>query len=134
MLPIFKDNITRFDQLPERLEILAEDFAYENSELIKDQKSKEIFRAAISVLDAMAKPSVGAPLVGAQKGQVQDLSLQYDDFVDAVKSKVKARGKDLFHPIRIALTGKERGPELKRIFLIFGADRIKKRFERALKG
>lgn len=119
ILPVFKDNIERFDQLPERLEILADDFPYENPALIKHPASKEIFQAAIDLLNEL--------------GRKNESSVEYDSFVNSLKPKVKAKGKDLFHPIRIALTGKERGPELKRLFPVFGNAGIKKRLERALK-
>lgn len=112
-LPVFKDNVKRFDQLPERLEILNENFNYETPKLIEN---KEIFRAALEVIrERHTSP------------------LQFDDFVNLLKSKVKAKGKDLFMPIRMALMGKEHGPELKRVFPVLGLDVVKKRFERALK-
>ncbi|MBI1977483.1 MAG: glutamate--tRNA ligase [Candidatus Omnitrophica bacterium] len=126
ILPVFKDNIERFAKLPERLEILSDSFTYEHQDSIKSEEAKEIFRAALDILN------VGASLVDARKGQAQGLPLQFDDFANRLKPKVKAKGKALFMPLRIALTGKEHGPELKRIFPVFGLDRIKKRFERAL--
>ncbi|HLD56457.1 MAG TPA: glutamate--tRNA ligase [Candidatus Omnitrophota bacterium] len=117
MLPVFKDNIERFDQLADRLEILNENFAYETPKLIEN---KEIFKAAISVLDGF---------VGARHAP----PLQFDDFINQLKPKVKVKGKELFMPIRMALTGKEHGPELKRVFPVLGLELVKKRFERALK-
>jgi len=116
MLPIFKDNIEHFDQLPERLDFLSEDFSYENPALIESSESHQIFQEALSTL----KESEGA-------------SLDYQTFVNAVKSKVTAKGKNLFLPLRVAITGKEHGPELKRIFPVFGIAGVRKRLERALK-
>jgi glutamyl-tRNA synthetase len=124
ILPIFKDNIERFDQLPARLEILNENFAYETPKLIEN---KEIFKVAISVLNDF----VGARLPRPKGGETPPL--QFDDFVNQLKPKVKAKGKELFMPIRMALTGKEHGPELKRVFPVLGLEVVKKRFERALK-
>ena len=117
MLPVFKDNIERFDQLADRLEILNENFAYETPKLIEN---KEIFKAAIEALDSF---------VGARRA----VPLQFDDFINQLKPKVKVKGKELFMPIRMALTGKEHGPELKRVFPVLGLELVKKRFERALK-
>ena len=119
ILPVFKDNVERFDQLPERLEILNDHFPYETPALIKTPASKEIFQAAIDVLNELERKDKS--------------SVDYDAFVDTLKPKVKAKGKELFHPIRIALTGKERGPELKRLFPVFGFKGLRQRFERALK-
>ena len=38
------------------------------------------------------------------------------------KEKTSAKGKELFMPIRAALTGKVHGPELDKVFLILGND------------
>ncbi len=113
-LPIFKDSVERFDQLPERLDILADNFSYENSELIRKPEAKEIFQAGLAAVQNVSGP------------------LDFDSFVNTIKPKVKAKGKDLFMPLRMALTGREHGPELKRLFPILGPATLKHRFERAL--
>jgi len=117
ILPVYKDNIERFEQLGDRLEILADDFSYEDQALIASQETREVLKAALEVL-----PSVSA------EGEAI-----YKAFVDALKPKVKVKGKGLFHPLRMALTGKINGPELKRIFPVFGKAGVQKRLERALK-
>ena len=116
ILPIFKDNIERFDQLPERLEILNDDFPYENLEWIQSAEAREVFGAAL----------VALPTIQGEKEAL------YETFLQAIKPKVKAKGKNLFMPLRLALTGKEHGPELKRIFPVLGLTTVKRRFERAL--
>ena len=117
ILPVFKDNIEHFDQLPERLEILRDDFSYEHPEVLKTEEAKEIFQTALAALGTLKETGES----------------MYEEFVNAIKPKVKAKGKNLFMPLRLALTGKEHGPELKRMFPVFGAERLRKRFERALK-
>ena len=116
ILPVFKDNIERFEQLSERLEILSEDFTYENEEILKTPQVKEVLRAARESLPSLSTAAESS----------------YEAFVNALKPKVKVTGKNLFMPIRLALTGKEHGPELKRIFPILGPEILKKRFDRAL--
>ena len=115
-LPAFHDAIARFEELPEKLEVLSDDFNYEDQALIQSDKAKDLLKTAIEVL-----PSV--------QGEGEAL---YKNFVDQLKPKVSVKGKELFHPLRMALTGKLNGPELKRIFPAFGVDRVKKRLERAL--
>ena len=83
---------------------------------MQSDEAREIFKAAADFLKAGGAPS-----------------LQYEEFVNALKPKVKAKGKNLFMPLRMALTGKEHGPELKKIFPVLGIERVKKRFERALR-
>lgn len=115
VLPVFQDNIERFDQLPEKLAFLRDDFSYENTSWLESPEGREVCAAALEVLPVLT-------------GEGEAL---YENFVAALKPKVKAKGKNLFMPIRMALTGREHGPEMKRLFPVLGLSRAKIRFEKA---
>lgn len=115
VLPVFQDNIERFDQLPEKLGFLSDDFAYENKTWLESPEGREVCQAALEVLPSLSGEGEGL----------------YESFVNALKPKVKAKGKNLFMPIRMALTGREHGPEMKRLFPVLGLDRAKARFDKA---
>lgn len=117
VLPVFKDNIERFEQLPQKLEILSESFSYEKPEVIQTPESREIYQIALTIL------SESNTLEGPGG---------YEKLVELLKPRVKAKGKNLFMPLRMALTGKEHGPELKKIYPVWGTEGVKKRLERAL--
>ena len=51
----------------------------------------------------------------------------WDVLVNAVKEKTGRKGKELFMPLRLALTGREHGPEMKVVFALLGRDRAEKR-------
>jgi len=51
----------------------------------------------------------------------------WNDFISEVKDKTGAKGKALFHPLRLALTGREKGPEMAAIFPFIGAKRARAR-------
>lgn len=51
--------------------------------------------------------------------------------VEAVGTATGARGKALYQPLRLALTGRSGGPELAQLFELLGAERIRERLERA---
>lgn len=53
----------------------------------------------------------------------------WDQFVGAVKEKTGRKGKELFMPLRLALTAKEHGPEMKTLFALLGRDRAEKRLK-----
>lgn len=53
----------------------------------------------------------------------------WDNFVNAVKEKTGRKGKELFMPLRLALTGMEHGPEMKTVFALLGRDRAEKRLK-----
>ncbi len=48
-------------------------------------------------------------------------------WVDAVKAATGRKGKTLFHPLRLALTGEEQGPELKLLLPLIGRERVLRR-------
>jgi glutamyl-tRNA synthetase len=47
----------------------------------------------------------------------------------AVSAETGAKGRGLFHPLRLALTGLEHGPELKKLLPLIGRDRSLARLE-----
>ena len=59
----------------------------------------------------------------------ENLSLDnaYSDWTGAVKQATPKKGKDLFHPLRLALTGLDNGPELKVLLKFIGHDKAKMR-------
>lgn len=56
----------------------------------------------------------------------------FKDALVMVQKEAKIKGKGLYLPIRIALTGREHGPELHCVVTILGIDTCKKRIERFL--
>lgn len=56
----------------------------------------------------------------------------FKNILTSVQTQTKCKGKGLYMPIRIALTGREHGPELFSIINILGIDACKKRIERFL--
>ncbi|MFH1078800.1 MAG: glutamate--tRNA ligase [Pseudomonadota bacterium] len=58
----------------------------------------------------------------------------YQEMIASVERKTGARGKKLFMPIRAAVTGKTKGPELDRVFAILRPASLKHRVETALSG
>jgi nondiscriminating glutamyl-tRNA synthetase len=57
---------------------------------------------------------------------------RFEKWIGAVKDKTGLKGKALFMPLRAALTGRVRGPELDRIFAILNRDSLMKRLEKVL--
>ncbi len=56
------------------------------------------------------------------------------DFVGELRAWARERGiktRDLLHPLRLALTGQNRGPEMARLFAVVGAEEARERLERA---
>ncbi len=56
----------------------------------------------------------------------------YEGALVLVKQRAQVQGKDLFKPLRVALTGREAGPELPSIMALMGAELVSMRFKQAL--
>jgi glutamyl-tRNA synthetase len=59
--------------------------------------------------------------------------LNFDEWIARLQQASGKKGRDLFHPLRIVLTGVEDGPELRKIVELLGYDRVKSRLENNLK-
>jgi glutamyl-tRNA synthetase len=74
--------------------------------------------------------SVAARLEGRKFGDVEDAR----SFVGGLRAWAKETGiktRDLLHPLRLALTGKNRGPEMAYLFAVLGAEEARERILRA---
>ncbi len=56
----------------------------------------------------------------------------YHDLIRSVRRKTGLKAKNLFLPIRAAVTGRTSGPELEKVFAILGKESIVRRLERAM--
>lgn len=120
-LLLVRNDIHKFEDLWERLSFLAEpDFqkmADDAKAVWSQPETKTVLQCAVS----------GFSEVKSQ-GEVF-----FDDLTKFVKDKTQVKGKSLFMPIRLAMTGQIHGPEMKKVFGIFDRQTIQKRFEKALK-
>jgi nondiscriminating glutamyl-tRNA synthetase len=95
-------SVDRLSQVPERLAFL---FEYAAERTLADATVAEEMRApgARAVVDALTEELNAAPRLDREK---------FREIANRVKAKTSQKGKALFHPIRVALTGRAEGPEL----------------------
>ncbi len=100
-----KSNITFLKEVDEWLEICSEKFMYNNN-----QKDKEFLSECLKVLptDTNSENS-------------------WNIWLQNIKKISDRKGKDLFMPIRLALSGKEHGPELKNLVNLISREEILRR-------
>ena len=82
------------------------------------ESSEEVFANAAETLD------------GRRLDSLEDAQ----DLVGELRAWAKERGirtRDLLHPLRLALTGQNRGPEMARLFAVLGAEEARERIESA---
>ena len=95
-------SVDRLSQVPGRLAFL---FDYAPDRTLADARAREELGAngARSVVDALAEELVSAPRLDRET---------FRAVANQVKARSGQKGKALFHPIRLALTGRAEGPEL----------------------
>jgi nondiscriminating glutamyl-tRNA synthetase len=101
-MTIASASVDRLNQVPARLAFLF-DFAPERA--LADLAVREELSAegARSVITALAEELAAAPRLDREK---------FRAVANRVKARTGQKGKALFHPIRVVLTGRAEGPEL----------------------
>jgi glutamyl/glutaminyl-tRNA synthetase len=103
LVPIFSTSVDRLDQVPQRLRQLFE-FSPEAALADDTIRSEVSAPAARQVIGALADILQTAPRMEDRQA--------FRGVADRVKQQSGQKGRALFHPIRIALTGAGDGPEL----------------------
>src|SRR5919197_854404 len=101
-MPIASGSVDRLNQVPARLAFL---FDYDPARALSDAHVREELKneAARAVITALAEELASAPRLDRELFRVA---------ANQVRARTGQKGKALFHPIRIALTGRAEGPEL----------------------
>jgi glutamyl/glutaminyl-tRNA synthetase len=101
VMPMVTESVDRLDQVPRRLGFL---FRYEPAEALMlpgagDLRGEDGRRA----IEALARELESAPRLDRERFRAIAASL---------RQQTGLKGRALFHPIRVALTGRVEGPEL----------------------
>ena len=98
-----KNNINFFSECLEWLEIIK-------STNIYDTENSDFLKQAAEVLPESPYDTQS-----------------WDEWTSLIKNKTGKKGKELFKPLRMALTGREKGPELKYLLPLLNRDYILKK-------
>src|SRR5439155_13234440 len=113
LLALVAPSVDRLDQLPARADIVFEcdattaRIAPENAEVFAWPKTKD-------VIAAFTRRAIAEP-VGALTAE------RFKAIMNDVKAETGAKGKELFHPVRIMLTGSHSGPEFDKLIPLIEA-------------
>ena len=101
-MPMATTSVDRLEQIPARLAPL---FEYDPQKALADPQVREEMAAegARAVVRVLAEQLAGVPRLERER---------FRQVANEVKSRTGQKGRALFHPIRIALTGLPAGPEL----------------------
>ena len=102
IMPIATASVDRLDQVPARLSFLF-DYAPEVTFADASVAAEMSADGARAVVKALAEALANAPRLDRE---------QFRAIANELKARTGQKGKALFHPIRVALTGRAEGPEL----------------------
>ncbi len=101
VVPVVAGGVDRLDQLPERLRFL---FDFSEKHVLASDEARAEARQSAPVIRALAEELTSTPPM-----------LDRDAFramANRVRARTGEKGKGLFHPIRLVLTGEPEGLEL----------------------
>jgi nondiscriminating glutamyl-tRNA synthetase len=116
---VLKENLVILSQVEEYLGIFFDEkFFFEDGAktILLDPRNRETLRSVLGILED--------PSEITSDGQISLLT--------QLEKKTKRKGKDLYAPLRAAVTGKTKGPELVKTLPLIGKERIIKRLKMAL--
>jgi glutamyl/glutaminyl-tRNA synthetase len=101
VVPLAAGSVDRLEQVPSRLEFL---FDYSAERALQDNSVRAEAEAAGAVVDALAEElAAGPPMLDRESFRAA---------ASRVRDRTGHKGKALFHPIRLILTGRAEGLEL----------------------
>ena len=111
------DGLEYLQQVSEKCRIFFQDrVEYESPELVENPKSQEIFREFLKETENVPE----------WNGDV------FRSVMKQVQKRTGAKGKELWMPVRMALTGRPHGPELVKIVEILGLERCRQFIRNAI--
>jgi len=110
ILEILRTHITRLDQLPQKTRVF-----YRRKELTDSQRKFLNSEPSRRVIEALSNKLIS----------VTEITLDsFKELLNDVSRETRIRGKELFHPVRLLLTGEEHGPDLGSIAYVLGKDEV----------
>jgi glutamyl-tRNA synthetase len=116
---VLKENLVVLSQVEEYLGIFFDEkFSFDEAAriVLSDPKSRETLHKALDVMESLP----GITIEG------------WPPLLSQLEEKTGRRGKEFFSPLRAALTGMTKGPELAKTLPLIGKERIVRRLKMAL--
>jgi nondiscriminating glutamyl-tRNA synthetase len=113
MLALLAPSVDRLDQLPERASLI---FNYDAQAALAAPDNAEVL--ALPHTDAVIARFTVKVLSDESAREALLTPERFKQMVNEVKAETGAKGKELFHPIRIIITGSHSGPEFDKLIPI----------------
>jgi nondiscriminating glutamyl-tRNA synthetase len=116
---VLRENLIVLSQIEEYLGIFFDEkFSFEDGAktLLLDPRNRETLRSVLGVLEDSSENKTD----------------EQASLLSQLEKRTGRKGKDLYAPLRAAVTGKTKGPELVKTLPLLGKERIMKRLKMAL--
>jgi glutamyl-tRNA synthetase/nondiscriminating glutamyl-tRNA synthetase len=117
VIALLAPSVNKLDELPERAALI---FRYDAAAAVSLPDNAEVLAApkTAEVLATFTRIVESGPQVVADALGLPLTPERFKTIMNEVKAKTGAKGKDLFHPVRVALTGAHSGPEFDKLIPI----------------
>jgi glutamyl-tRNA synthetase/nondiscriminating glutamyl-tRNA synthetase len=109
VIALLAPSVDKLDELPGRAALI---FTYSSKAALEVAENREMFHVEQSKNVARTF----AELARSESGLLS--AERFKAIMNEVKAKTGAKGKDLFHPVRVAMTGSHSGPEFDKLIPI----------------
>lgn len=120
MIDTIRESISRLDEVPSRIDFLFGDLAITEEEALLELKKEQVPELIKAFKDELAT--------------VDEIDMEFASKVmKNIQKATGIKGKNLYMPVRAAISGNVHGPELKNIICLLGKKEILKRLDEAEK-
>lgn len=121
VIDVARTGVDYLAQIPAKAELFFKELEYEDREKaideFKDENVELVFTTLKEKLKELEEFTPGA----------------INKIFNKMRKKLPVKAKTIYHPTRVALTGKNSGPELNDVIYILGIDEVEKRLDNALR-
>ena len=121
MIDSVKAGLNKLDELPGLIKFFFNDGfdlnSSENQKILSTENAKQVLTKVLQALDSI---------------NFSD-SHECKKDIDNIGKELNLKGKDLYWPLRVAIAGSNKGPDLGLIISLLGKEKIKTRIDKALK-
>ncbi|MFW5991889.1 MAG: glutamate--tRNA ligase, partial [Halanaerobiaceae bacterium] len=121
IIEVARTKVEYLSQIPAETELFFADLEFDNKEEAIEEFKGENVDLVFSTLNK----------------ELRELEEFNPDTINKIFNKMRkelpVKARTIYHPARVALTGKNSGPELNEVIYILGIDEVKKRLDNALK-
>ncbi|HHU92515.1 MAG TPA: glutamate--tRNA ligase [Halanaerobiaceae bacterium] len=120
VIDVARRGVDYLSQIPAETELFFKELEYEDKEkAIEEFRDEEVELVFTSLKDKLKA------LTDFNQDSINDIFKE-------IRKELGVKPRKIYHPVRLALTGKNSGPELSDIIYIFGLEEVEKRLDEAL--